>query len=168
MAWVEKLHAAGLYRARMAYPHLNALAMELLLPLPLNPPEHTKAEASVAQTPIAPPEHARPQIAEVQARGAECGSGLTCSGIGRSGSRRTSSLLSRLSTFPGANVYWMGAEYLGNNIWAADIMLPTPSTLRIDGEGDDAEGGDRVLRRGSMRMRSRAQVISSGLRRSWC
>ena len=129
MAWVEKLHAAGLYRARMAYPHLNALAMEFLLPLPLNPPEHTKAEAVVAQIPIAPPEHARPQIAEVKpaAQNADRSYVQWDRPIGLAENEQ---LLSRLSTFPGANVYWMGRTYLGNNIWAADIMLPTPSTLR--------------------------------------
>ena len=38
-------------------------------------------------------------------------------------------LLSRLSTYPGVNVYWMGRSYLGRNIWAADMTLPTPSAL---------------------------------------
>ena len=30
---------------------------------------------------------------------------------------------------PGVDVYWMGRTYLGRNIWAADMTLPTPSTL---------------------------------------
>ena len=29
-----------------------------------------------------------------------------------------------------ANAYWMGRTYLGENIWAADMTLPTPSRLR--------------------------------------
>jgi hypothetical protein len=40
------------------------------------------------------------------------------------------SILARLSTYPGVNVYWMGRSYLGENIWAADVTLPTPAVLR--------------------------------------
>ena len=39
-------------------------------------------------------------------------------------------ILARLATYPGVNVYWMGRSYLGENIWAADITLPTPALLR--------------------------------------
>ncbi len=39
-------------------------------------------------------------------------------------------ILARLATFPGVNVYWMGRSYLGENIWAADLMLPSPALLR--------------------------------------
>src|SRR4029077_20647467 len=39
-------------------------------------------------------------------------------------------ILSRLATYPGVNVYWMGRSYLGENIWAADMTLPTPAALR--------------------------------------
>ena len=39
-------------------------------------------------------------------------------------------ILARFASYPGANVYWMGRSYLGQNIWAADLMLPSPSALR--------------------------------------
>jgi len=39
-------------------------------------------------------------------------------------------ILARLATYPGVNVYWMGRSYLGQNLWAADVMLPSPSQLR--------------------------------------
>jgi hypothetical protein len=39
-------------------------------------------------------------------------------------------ILARLATYPGVNVYWMGRSYLGQNMWAADVMLPTSSALR--------------------------------------
>ncbi|HEY7789885.1 MAG TPA: M14 family metallopeptidase [Vicinamibacterales bacterium] len=39
-------------------------------------------------------------------------------------------ILARLATYPGVNAYWMGRSYLGINIWAADVMLPSPSVLR--------------------------------------
>src|SRR4029077_11908874 len=44
--------------------------------------------------------------------------------------RENEQILARLSRFPEVNVYWMGRSYLGQNIWAADICLPTPSKLR--------------------------------------
>jgi hypothetical protein len=39
-------------------------------------------------------------------------------------------ILARLATYPGVTVYWMGRTYLGRDIWAADVMLPTPALLR--------------------------------------
>src|SRR6185437_4527142 len=39
-------------------------------------------------------------------------------------------ILARFAQFPGVNVYWMGHSYLGQNIWAADVTLPTPGLLR--------------------------------------
>ena len=39
-------------------------------------------------------------------------------------------VLAELAKHPGVNVYWMGRSYLGKDIWAADIGLPTPSKLR--------------------------------------
>jgi hypothetical protein len=38
-------------------------------------------------------------------------------------------ILARLATYPGINPYWMGRSYLGQNVWAADVMLPSPSVL---------------------------------------
>lgn len=129
LAWVERLHAGGLYRARLAYPHLSSIAMEFLLPLPLNPPEHTKPEAVVAQLAILAPQHPRPQIADV-APAPQNANKSYVQWDRPIGLAENESLLSRLATFPGVDVYWMGHSYLGNNIWAADIMLPTPSALR--------------------------------------
>ncbi len=129
LAWVEKLHAAGLYRARFAYPHLDSIGLEFLLPLPLNPPEHTRPEAVLAQVAILPPLHARPQITDVQPA-SQSPDKTYVQWDQPIGLDENARLLSRLSTFPGVDVYWMGQSYLGNNIWAADIMLPTPSVLR--------------------------------------
>ncbi len=39
-------------------------------------------------------------------------------------------ILARLAQYPGVNVYWMGRSYLGQNLWAADITLPSPALLR--------------------------------------
>jgi hypothetical protein len=38
--------------------------------------------------------------------------------------------LARFAQFPGVNVYWMGRSYLGQNLWAADVTLPSPALLR--------------------------------------
>ncbi len=39
-------------------------------------------------------------------------------------------ILARLAQYPGVNVYWMGRSYLGQNLWAADVTLPSPALLR--------------------------------------
>ena len=39
-------------------------------------------------------------------------------------------IMARLALYPGVNVYWMGRSYLGQNLWAADITLPSPALLR--------------------------------------
>jgi len=40
------------------------------------------------------------------------------------------SILAELAKSAGVDVYWMGRSYLGENLWAADVTLPTPSQLR--------------------------------------
>jgi hypothetical protein len=42
----------------------------------------------------------------------------------------SASVLAKLAQSPGVTAYWMGRTYLGENIWAADMTLPTPSRLR--------------------------------------
>ena len=39
-------------------------------------------------------------------------------------------VLAELAKHPGVSVYWMGRTYLGKDIWAADVTLPTPSRIR--------------------------------------
>jgi hypothetical protein len=46
------------------------------------------------------------------------------------GPDENAAVLARLATYPGVTAYWMGRSYLGQNIWAADVMLPSPSVLR--------------------------------------
>ncbi|WP_419805915.1 M14 family metallopeptidase [Terriglobus sp.] len=127
--WLGKLHTAGLYTARLSYPHLQQLDFEFELPLELHPPEHTKAETVSAQASVIPPPHPRPQITDV-APAPQKADKTYVQWDQPIGLEENARLLSRLSTFPGVDVYWMGRSYMGNNIWAADIMLPTPSTLR--------------------------------------
>lgn len=129
LAWLEKMHAAGLYTARLSYPHLKKLAFEFSLPLDLRPAEHTKAATVTAEAAVIAPPHARPQITDV-APAQQKADKTYVQWDQPIGLEENARLLSRLSTFPGVNVYWMGRSYMGNNIWAADVMLPTPSALR--------------------------------------
>jgi hypothetical protein len=46
------------------------------------------------------------------------------------GPDENAAVLARLATYPGVTAYWMGRSYLGQNLWAADVMLPSPSVLR--------------------------------------
>src|SRR5260370_24606275 len=66
LSWLEKMHTAGLYPSRLAYPHCWKLAFEFTLPLALHPTEHTKAEAVIAQVRWPQPEHTRPQFVDGQ------------------------------------------------------------------------------------------------------
>ncbi len=129
LAWLEKMHAAGLYTARLSYPHLKRLDFEFVLPLDLHPAEHTRPETLAAQATVIAPPHARPQIADIAPAEQKADKTFVQwdQPIGLDENER---LLSRLSTFPGVTVYWMGRSYMGNNIWAADMMLPSPSALR--------------------------------------
>jgi hypothetical protein len=125
----EQLHAAGLYRNELAYPHLQQLAFEFNLPLAFHPHEYTKPEAVTATFAVNASSVARPQITDFAP--------VPLKSDGRFvqwehpiGPSESEQLLARLSTYPGVDVYWMGRTYLGKNIWAADILLPTPSALR--------------------------------------
>ncbi|MBW4027418.1 MAG: hypothetical protein HIU93_08430 [Acidobacteria bacterium] len=129
LAWLGKLHTAGLYKDELAYPHLAHLAFEFQLPLGFHPPELTKHEVVASTLEVAPPVHPRPQITDItpaplnaQQRFVQWERPI--------GPAESAHLLARLATYPGVNVYWMGRTYLGNNIWAADVLLPTPSAHR--------------------------------------
>ncbi len=126
--WLEKMHAAGLYRNSLAYPHLSSLQFQFEIPTPLNSPHDAKKEIDTAKLVIAPPATKRPMITD-----------FTPTPVDATGSfvqwehgippEEEEHILSRLSTYPGVNVYWMGRSYLGRNIWAADMTLPTTSVL---------------------------------------
>jgi len=125
--WLETMHAAGLYRDDIAYPHLKRMAMEFELPVPLSAKPGSTAPRAFASWMVTPPATARPMIADFADRSSGPFRVQWDEPIGPEENTR---LLAKLGTFPGVTVYWMGRSYLGQNMWGADIMLPSPAALR--------------------------------------
>ena len=126
---LDAMHAAGLYPDELAYPDLQHMAIELQLPRPLNAPFRQPERRVLASWNVAPPQHPRPQIADVQPIAVNPETHSFVQWKEPIGPGESASILARLATFPGVNVYSMGRSYLGQVIWAADIMLPSPSKL---------------------------------------
>jgi len=123
--WLEQMHFAGIYRDEVAYPHLHEMAFEFELPLAPTALPETPAPREYATLAIAAPATSRPMITDVKPI-----SGTPFVQWSEPISpAENAAILARLATYPGVNVYWMGRSYLGENIWAADIMLPSPSRL---------------------------------------
>ena len=129
--WLEAMHAAGMYRDALAYPHLAKLAMEFELPRRVHAPEHAKPDRVLAEWSVPPPATKRPQISDyAPVPLPSTPGGHFVSWDEPIGPQQNAQILARLAKFPGVNAYWMGRTYLGENIWAADIMLPSPAELR--------------------------------------
>jgi Zinc carboxypeptidase len=124
---IEAMHAAGLYRNDLAYPHLRQMGFEFDLPLPLTAKVESPAPREYATLRIDQPPRPRPMIADF------------AKDLGRSQlvqwdepipPSENAAVLAEFAKTPGVNVYWMGRTYLGENLWAADVTLPTPAQLR--------------------------------------
>ncbi|HEY1336396.1 MAG TPA: M14 family zinc carboxypeptidase [Bryobacteraceae bacterium] len=124
--WLEAMHEAGLYRDDLTYPNLRRMAVEFELPHPLSGPADARAPRETASFAVVPPAHARPQIAGVP----KIATNPMVQWNEPIGPAESASVLARLATHPGVNVYWMGRTYLGEDIWAADLTLPSPALLR--------------------------------------
>jgi hypothetical protein len=126
LQWLELMHAAGIYRDSIAYQHVRKMAVEFELPLEMHK-ETLPGERSYVSWTVPPPANPRPMISDSAGQ-------ITHTPIVQwdeaINSAENAGILARFSTFPGVTVYWMGRSYLGQNIWAADIMLPSPSVLR--------------------------------------
>jgi len=126
LTWIAKMHAAGLYRDEMAWPHLREVAMEFELPLEVGDKPDSPPKREYVSFSVAPPATPRPMIADVPKKTGDpivqWSDPITPA--------ESVSVLARLATYPGVNAYWMGRSYLGQNIWAADVMLSTPALLR--------------------------------------
>jgi hypothetical protein len=128
LQWLEKLHASGIYRDDLAYPHLQRMAMEFELPLPVTAKSARPAERAYASWTVTPPATPRPMIADYAEKiAARTPLVQWDEPISPDENAR---ILAHMATYPGVTVYWLGRSYLGQNMWAADIMLPSPAALR--------------------------------------
>ena len=127
LQWMERMHAAGMYRDELAYTRVKQMDFEFELPRSLSASVESPAPREYASLKIPMPAHPRPMIADYAGR------------IHRSqlvqwdepiGPDENASILAEFAKHPGVTVYWMGRSYLGQNLWAADVTLPTPSELR--------------------------------------
>ena len=135
--WLEQMHVAGLYRDALAYPHLEKMAMEFELPRPLTAKVDSPEPRAYASWTIPAPATPRPMIptaAELASASSKAAANPASEEIVQwnepIGPEENAQILARLAAYPGVNVYWMGRSYLGQNIWAADVMQPSPSHLR--------------------------------------
>jgi hypothetical protein len=125
--WVEKMHVAGLYRDDIAYPQVKRMVMRFELPRTLGANVDSPAPAAYASWAIPVPATPRPMISNYAGK-------ITATPFVQweepISPDENAAILRRLATYPGVNVYWMGRSYLGQDIWASDLMLPSPSVLR--------------------------------------
>jgi hypothetical protein len=126
LRWLDAMHAAGAYADDLAYPYLKEMAVEFELPLGPNAKPETSAPRVFAHFAIPQPRDARPMIAGVKP---SAGTPIVQWDEPISPAE-SASILARMAQFPGMNVYWMGRSYLGENLWAADLTLPSPALLR--------------------------------------
>ncbi|MGH9486737.1 MAG: M14 family zinc carboxypeptidase [Terriglobales bacterium] len=127
--WLDAMHAAGIYPDQLAYPDLRHMQIELALPRPLGVSFKTPEPRVLLSWNVSPPEHPRPQISRVTPIATPPGRKYFVQWKQPIGPAESAAILARLAQYPGVNVYSMGRTYLGQVIWAADIMLPNPSTL---------------------------------------
>ncbi|TAN21471.1 MAG: hypothetical protein EPN33_12690 [Acidobacteria bacterium] len=127
--WLDAMHAAGIYPDELAWPDLRHMQVELELPRALGQPPKSPQARMLVSWNVPPPAHARPQIADVQPMATPTGQKYFVQWQEPIGPAESAANLARLAQYPGVNVYSMGRSYLGQVIWAADIMLPTPAKL---------------------------------------
>ncbi len=127
LAWIERMHAAGLYKNELAYPHLKQMGFEFELPLPRTAKVDSPAPREFATLNIHAPADPRPMIANYANRLRRPQLIQWDEPISPD---EQASILAEFAKKPGVDVYWMGRSYLGENLWAADVTLPTPSQLR--------------------------------------
>lgn len=120
--WLEQMHAAGMYKNEIAYPHLQSMNFEFELPRPLTVKVETPAPREYASMKMAAPAAKRPMITDYQPKAVQWDEPIPPA--------ESASVLAKLAQTPGVDAYWMGRTYLGENIWVEDVTLPTPSTLR--------------------------------------
>ena len=127
LSWLGRMHAAGLYGDDLAYPHIAQIAVRFELPRPVEADENTPSPGSYVTWTVSSPKNHRPMIADYAVGNAGRPIVQWDEPISPGENER---ILARFATYPGVNVYWIGSSYLGENLWAADVTLPTASALR--------------------------------------
>jgi hypothetical protein len=125
MEWLAAMQREGLYKDELAYPHLHKMAVEFELPLPLAAKVDSAAPREIGSWNVSAPIAKRPMIADYRDKkrnGVQWDEPISPD--------ENAKILAKLSESPGVNTYWMGRSYLGQNLWAADVMLPSPARLR--------------------------------------
>lgn len=122
LAWLNAFHAAGLYRNEISYPYLQSMGFEFEVPTPLTAKAESAAPRYYASIKIAPPGSKRPTISDFTPRRVQWDEPIS--------PEENEGVLAELAKTPGVDVYWMGRSYLGKNLWAADVTLPTPAQIR--------------------------------------
>jgi len=124
MKWLGAMQSAGLYKDELAYPYLRKMAVEFELPVPLSAKVDSPAPREIGSWNLCTPATKRPMIADY--RDPKRNSVQWDEPISPD---ESASVLAKLSETPGVTAYWMGRSYLGQNLWAADVMLPSPARL---------------------------------------
>lgn len=126
MHWLELMQSRGLYRDELAYPYLRSMTVEFELPRPLRARIDSPAPREQGSWRVLAPVFQRPMIGDFKT----AKSGPLVQWDEPIPPLENAAVLARLSENPGVNPYWMGRSYLGQNLWAADVMLPSPAALR--------------------------------------
>jgi hypothetical protein len=126
MHYLELMQSNGLYKDELAYPHLRRMNVEFELPLPRSAKIDSPAPRELGSWRVLEPVFKRPQIADFK----KSKSGPLVQWDEPISPDENASVLAKLAETPGVAPYWMGRSYLGQNLWAADVMLPSPALLR--------------------------------------
>lgn len=129
MKWLEAMHAAGMYPNDLSFPYIRRMNFEFELPRPLTAKVDSPAPREFGSLAVPAPRFKRPMISDYNGKLPKRPAGVVQWDEPIPPSENAA-VLAKLAENPGVNVYWMGRSYLGIDLWAADITLPTPSTLR--------------------------------------
>jgi hypothetical protein len=125
MRWLQAMQSAGLYRDELAYPYLRKMAVEFELPVPRTMKIDSPSPREIGSWNVCAPSTKRPMIADFRDPKRN-----TVQWDEPISPDENASILAKLGETPGVNVYTMGRSYLGQNLWAADVMLPSPAKLQ--------------------------------------
>lgn len=127
LRWLEKLQQAGLYNNDLRYPYVKRMRMEFQMPRPLTARVDSAAPRDFFEWSAGAPVYPRPMAKDFAPR-------LTRRQLVQWDEpvppSENAAVLGKLGENPGVSVYWMGRSYLGEDLWAADLMSPSPSLLR--------------------------------------